>query len=249
MNVLSNITKYVKENWISETINKKLVMDSSGLNPFQYSIRNKNIAPKELGDFFEQQNIELCTAKETCSCGEFSYTEQGDFYTYQTYHQSFNAPNETTASLKNKKYEIGGNGTIIEVTNEKNELEITVVSITEGTITNTKDLKNWSSPKISCEDKFSILLAEKLGTYTAILANDKKLRIHAKRLGISTYGSSALLASMVISGIYSYQKGISIYYSWHRKNAGWIPKDITFKNVLNTEKDRVKNNKSFFINQ
>ena len=225
--------------------NKKLVVDSSGFNPFQYSIRNKNIAPKDLGDFFEQQNIELCTAKETCSCGEFSYAEQGDFYTHKTY-QSFNAPNETTANLKNTKYEIGENGTIIEAINERSELEINVISITEGTTTSMEDLKNWTSPKISNEDKFSILLAETLNT--AILVNDQKLRIHAKRLEISTYGSSALLASMVISGIYSYQKGTSVYYSWHKKNAGWIPKNLTFKNVLNVEKNKIKNNKSFFIN-
>ena len=227
--------------------NKKLVVDSSGFNPFQYSIRNKDIAPKDLGDFFEQQNIELCTAKETCSCGEFSYAEQGDFYTHKTY-QSFNAPNETTANLKNTKYEIGENGTIIEAINERSELEINVISITEGTTTSMEDLKNWTSPKISNEDKFSILLAETLNTEisTAILANDQKLRKHAKRLRISTYGSSVLLAGMVISGIYSYQKGTSVYYSWNKKNAGWIPENMTFKEILDIERMRVIKNESFF---
>lgn len=231
--------------------NKLLVVDSSGFNPFQYSIRNKDIAPKDLGDFFEQQNIELCTAEETCSCGEFSYAEQGDIYTYQTYYQSFNAPNETMTNLKNKKYEIGENGTVIETINERSELEINIISITKGTTTSMEGLKNWSSPKISNEDKFSILLAETLNAEisTAILANNQKLRKHAGKLAISTHGSSALLASMVMSGIYSYQKGTFVYYSWHRKNAGWIPKNFTFKNVLDVEKDRIKNNKSFFINQ
>ncbi len=229
--------------------NKKLVVDSSGLNPFQYSIRNKNIKLKDLGDFFEQQNIKLYTAKETCSYEEFSYSEQGDFNTCRTY-QSFNAPNETTANLNNKKYEIGENGTIIEAVNKKSELEITVISLTKETMTFKENFKNWPSPKISNEDKFSILLAETLNAeISAILANDQKLRKHAKRLEISTHGSSALLASMVISNIYSYQKGTSVYYFWQIKNPGWVPKGFTFKDVLNTEKDKIKNNKSFFINQ
>lgn len=227
---------------------KKLVMDSSGLNPFQYSIRNKKIAPKDLGDFFEQQNIKLCATKKACSCGEFSYVEQGDFYTLSTF-QSFNNQNSNTSDFENEKdYTIGENGTIIENTDEHNKLKVYVDSITIN-----KDSESWI-PKISEADKSSVLLAQRFlesnleSSDTAILAHDKNLKKHANKLSISTYGSSALLASMVISGIYSYQKGTSVYYSWHRKNTGWIPKDITFKNVLSKEKDRVKNNKSFFIN-
>jgi len=64
-----------------------------------------------------------------------------------------------------------------------------------------------------------------------------------------------------LTGIYDYQKGGSIYYSWCRKNPGWIPplkaleehnnkhnkSKASFEQIINNEKIRIKNKKSFFI--
>lgn len=217
---------------------KILIPDSSGLNPFLYSIREGKIMTEDLDKFLESQGIKLYAAKEVCFDNEYSYSPQWDIFTYKTL-QSFNGEGSNCIGCT-----IGGNGTFIE--SPETSAMVTIVAATESS----KTFENWPSPKISKEDKATILLAQKYSNKdnVAILANDGKLRKHSKRLKISIYGSASLLAGIVLTKILTYQKGIYLYESWYVKNHGWTPNHLTFGNVLDIERKRIKDGKSFLVN-
>ena len=250
--------------------NKILILEASGFDSIRYSIDKEIIKREDLNNFFQQQNIELHSAGEAYENGELNYSEHPNLDTLSTY-QSFSNLNNSTSAFKKGKHIISEEGTVDQTKNEKDKLSVYIDCLTKDK----KTFEDWTPPKISNEDKSYILLAQRKKIEStdnvAILAHDQKLRIHASRRGILTFGSSSLLASMVISGIYSYQEGISIYYSWHKENAGWIPpfraleeyinenniviniennkRKASFEEIINNEKIRIKNNKSFFVNK
>ncbi len=214
---------------------KILIPDSSGLNPFLYSIREGELRTEDLEKFLETQEIKLYAAKEVCfDCNNaFRYSNKSDIFTQSFIENSVGCTGCT----------IGDNGTFVESMNKP--ALVTIVAATESSRT----FEGWPSPKISKEDKSSIVLAKKLsGKYVAVLANDGNLRKHCGRLNVLVYGSASLLAGIVLTGFLTYQKGTCLYNSWYVKNHGWIPKNLTFGSVLKIERNRIEGNKSFFVN-
>lgn len=85
------------------------------------------------------------------------------------------------------------------------------------------------------------------GYRAATLTNDKPLRrYHQQFEGLEVYGSSAVLAALVISGRYSPQRGTVIFRKW-RLEPRSVPRGMSFKNVLDIERERIRSGTSFWF--
>lgn len=229
--------------------NKILILEASGFDSIRYSIDKEVIRREDLNEFFQQQNIEIHSAREAYEGGELNYSENPNLDMLLEY-QSFSNLGNKTSDFEKEKYKISEKGTVAQTKDKRKKLSVYIDCSTKDK----KTFEDWTSPKISDKDKSYILLAQRFikeiesTDSVAILAHDQKLRIHANRRDILTFGSSSLLASMVLIGIYNYQKGTCVYNFWRNRKTSWVPKDVTFKKILDIERTRIKNNRSFFIN-
>ncbi|MEK7211213.1 MAG: hypothetical protein AAB731_01115 [Patescibacteria group bacterium] len=59
------------------------------------------------------------------------------------------------------------------------------------------------------------------------------------------HSAATMIAGMTLNNLLSTQKATPIYYAWGKKDKGWVPK-LSFREVLEIEKQRVKDKKSFW---
>lgn len=118
--------------------------------------------------------------------------------------------------------------------------------------------EHWDSISKSVPDLSIVYINrefQKINLQYITLVNDWHLREQIKFEGYSVCGSSSMLANMVLADTINYQRGTYIYYkvwgSFHKK---WLPnknnstKDkYKFKEVLEIEREKLKNKKSFFL--
>jgi len=83
-------------------------------------------------------------------------------------------------------------------------------------------------------------------TRVASLVNAEDLRNQHNIEGFEVYGSASMLAGMCLKGIISFQKATFLYYTWRKIDKRWTPQ-ISFREVLEIEKERFKKGTSFWL--
>lgn len=229
--------------------NKFLIVDASGFDSIRYSVKEGYSTISEIKNFLSQADIQLVITSPVLQSGEFSYSENPDLFTYRPNYSSFSADFFNLVGDFKKTYWLTSNGTLTADDSFAGGLEFKVFNVNQSTQTNL-----WHSSKywkeLSPEDRSIIFLARELldsGSNTAILANEWNLRSQARLENISVFGSSSFLGGMVITGIYSCQKGAKLYYKWKSVDPKWVPRDYKFQDILSLERDRYKNKKGFWF--
>jgi len=234
---------------IKKKKNKALVVDVSGIDPIAFSLTNKYLNDsRNLKEFFKSRNIDLyfpssCVgeflfqhcSQESLFVGRLSLQEEsikqagGSIYLSDTGSFSGSSFNNDCCEIKSFQ----------GIHNSSPQLGLWQVST---------EYQNLSS-----NDKNIIstaMMLEKNYEYVAILSNDSDLRSYCQSYeGISVYGTCSLLAGMVLAEIFSYQKGTAIYNKWLDEDPRWIPSDLRFKEVLNLERQRLKDGKCFWLSR
>jgi len=225
---------------------KALVVDRSGLDPIMFSLANKHLTSNTVSDFINDAGID-CYFSDFCR-NEF-------LYQYNPQQSLFSEPlnmNKITDSIY-----LSDAGALSSSSFNINQLGIFA---SQSEISNSIQPTLWqNSPHykyLSVEDKCIIQTPQQLRSeysWVAVFSNDWHLREQCISYeGIYAYGTCSMLAGMVITDVISYQKGSFIYYEWLNQNPRWIPSEkitrrkLKFKEVLDIERERVNNGKSFW---
>lgn len=118
--------------------------------------------------------------------------------------------------------------------------------------------EHWDSISKSIPDLSIVYINrefKKIKLHYITLVNDWHLREQIKLEGYSACGSSSMLANMVLADTINYQKGTYIYYKvWGSSNKKWLPnknnsmkEKYKFGEILETEREKLKNRESFFL--
>lgn len=229
--------------------NKILALDTSGIDPIRFSLKKNEIQINKLQDFFKQASIVAVTSYE-CVSQEFVYDhnrQQNMFVESLSNSSSTFEKNSIFLNPNGDFYKTSqGHDLQVNINNSQYE-EISTINIWKCT-------SQWSN-EMSEEDKSLIKLKEDYKNISyAILTNDYNFRQQCEFEGINVYGTCSMLAGMVLSDTINYQKGTCIFKSWSEKEKKWIPSELktkrklSFKEILEIEKNRIKEGRSFWIN-
>jgi membrane-bound inhibitor of C-type lysozyme len=234
---------------------KVLIVDTSGIDPISYSISTKQLQLNLVHSFLNYAGITLKTSYK-CATKEFTYeyNRQGDLLV-----ESISEDSKTCVNIG--VVYMSYNGGFSTTWNGLGCVKIDVIDSSALEISTTNCQTLWKTSiqwqnEMSQVDKSLINVAELIQTENrAILSNDYQVRVQCQNDGIKAYGTCSLLAGMTLANVISFQKGTSIYSNWVNKDRKWVPKNritketITFKEILDIEKERIKNGLSFWINQ
>lgn len=232
---------------IKKKENKALVVDASGIDPVSFSLANEYFNNENLKFLFKKGSIDLyypssCVeeflfqhcSQESLFVGQLSLQEEaikqagGSIYLSDTGSFSCSSSNFNNDYCEIKSFQ--------DIHNSSPQLGLWQVS-TEYQNLSSND-KNIINTAIALKENYR---------YVAILANDLDLRRYCQSYeGISVYGTCSLLAGMVLTEVFSYQKGTAMYSKWFNKDPRWVPSNLKFKEVLNLERQRFNNKKSFW---
>jgi len=234
--------------------NKILVFDTAGIEPIRYSLKEGRIKLQELQDFYYTAKINVVTSY-ACASREFTYehNSQQNIFVESITKDSCTLGDEGvvflsfTGDFSQRPY--GDINVPVSVINPQ-----TKTTSTTNIDTLWKCTPQWNN-EMSDEDKSLIeIIKDPEKENYALLTNNYHLREQCKFEGIKVYGTCSMLAGMVISNTMSYQKGTFIFNSWLEKDRKWIPNKnkerdkLSFKEILDIEKKRSRNNSSFWIN-
>ena len=238
-------------------LNKKcLIIDSSGVRPFVFAVKNLSLNFKKFEEFSDHFDIFIGDSLLLNGEFSFSYGNQQSIFT-----SPINPVQLTNFPLQNFSIVLSDAGYLSQTINKKSKFSFNISKI-EVDVNQRRILWD-SSPHwdfLSDRDKDIISLAyQKNKTYdeVAVLTNDWHLRQQCLEFeGISTYGSCSMLAGAVLTGFITYQQGTYIYSGWLKEEPKWIPyakneygfkRKLKFREVLEIERWRIKNNESFWI--
>lgn len=234
---------------------KCLIVDTSAAYPIAFAEKNLNLYSGFLEDFVDNLDLELFSSDK--SAQEFSFS-------YGTQRSIFTSPIEPTVFLnvssKGFSVSLSGDG-YFSVSNgnawEQFNIGITQIDDISAQTRLWELSPHWGF--LSPQDKSLVTLAyEKSKTFNevAVLTNDWHLRQQLLDFeNISTFGSSSMLAGVVLTGFISYQKGTYVYLGWLKENPRWIPytknsygvkRKLKFSEVLSIERSRIENGSSFW---
>lgn len=222
--------------------NKKyLVWDASAWEPYKFAIKNAYLSNDNIQEFQKIMKLEFYLTKEMKEEGSFSHSVQPDFFT--------SSPSATSSTMS-QVYYLNDSGTITE---EKcfNGAEFVINPIIDSRMPQQRlwqSSNTWtklSKADKSCQEISEILIDN--GESAIVIANEKNLRKQLSLSGLPFKGSFAILADMVILNIISSQKGTKLYYKWKDYDPQWVPsRDLTFKQILDWEKNEIWGDKSYW---
>ena len=223
-------------------------MDVSGIDPVAFSLTNKYFNSKSLKEFFRSEGIDLYYSS---SCAEeflFQHCSQESLFVNQLSLQEETIKHAGGSMYLSDTGSFSGSSFSNDYCEIKSFQDIPDLSSQLGLWQVSVEYQNLSS-----NDKNIIstaMMLEKDYEYVAILSNDSDLRSYCQSYeGISVYGTCSLLAGMVFAEVFSYQKGTAIYNKWLSEDPRWIPSDLKFKEVLNLERQRLEDDKCFWLSK
>ncbi|EKE15741.1 MAG: hypothetical protein ACD_11C00108G0035 [uncultured bacterium] len=234
--------------------NKILIIDTSGIDPIRYSISKKQLQLQQVHDFFICAGVSLATSYE-CMTKEFTYEHNCQknllVESISESSKTFTNPNKVYMSY---------DGDFSTTLSGQDCLMIDIIDLKAVTSTTINCQTLWKSSvqwqnEMSQIDQSLVNITQSIKSEVcALLSNDYHTRIQCQNDGVKIYGTCSMLAGMTLTSTISYQKGSSIYSGWVKKDRKWVPKNkitkksITFKEILDIEKNRMKNGESFWIN-
>lgn len=249
---------------------KILIEDKSGWDPFIWSISNNYLTSKRINDFFISQDITSVITQEALDVGEFKHSYNPNLFSGNIDKYNKNESfcfSELDGSLTKKSLDSYGLEVSIESASQlarstNNFLENKQNDLNAGVFDDIGMCSNdqfnlWESTSfwrhLSFSDKSVVRLqrnfaARYSSTSVASLVNDWCLREQIKTEGYQVYGSVSMLAGMVFVGNLSTQKATQIFYKWKEFDSKWVPRDLSFREVLSIERNRVENGTSFWVN-
>lgn len=232
---------------------KALIIDSSGIDPLQFSLFEKHLNVVEVENFFNNANIDLFYSS-ACQT-EFSF--QYPTITPSLFVESISVSSQSFSNLVDAIY-LSDSGVFSQ---SSFNVDYPKVASCQALSSESSSTLWQFSPHynfLSLCDKSIIETAKNLRNSSetvAVLSNDWHLRQQCLGFeGINVYGTCSMLAGMVLSDIISYQKGIFIYYTWAITNARWIPNEsktrekLKFKEIIEIERNRFRGGKSLWMN-
>lgn len=238
---------------ISENKNNKiLVNDSSGIDPNSFSLSEKHFNDQVLKNFLNNAGIDNYYSNDCIGEFIFEHKEQKDLLV-----ESIGEISLTNGESGNTIY-LSNNGTFSASSlGEYHCLPIYPLQSQQSIQIQEINSSTSYYKHLSTEDKSILKVAkykkaEGLYDNVAILTNDwnlKKQSIDCE--AIPAFGTCSMLAGMVLNNAISYQKGTYIYKYWLEHNHRWIPNDgdykkLSFQKVLQIERERMNNKKSFW---
>jgi len=225
--------------------NKALVVDVSSLNPLYFSLSNNHFTSDLINNFIKKSNIDLFYDDSCYDEFNYNWNNQGSLFI----ESPIKANEAIYLSDVGNLYSSSDNINQPKISSLKTEFSESVQQTLWG--------NSFSYKHLSEEDKQIIQTAQQLQTkysWTAVFSNDWHLKNQCISYeGVDTYGTCSMLAGMVLSNFITYQKGTFIYHKWLNEDFKWIPfnrifkKALSFKEVLDIERKRIDNDKSFWI--
>jgi len=238
-----------------ELKNKKrlAIIDSSFSRPVQFSLSEGDLIQEDLYEFCD--NLDVYFYNTSLNMHEFmsGYASQPSLFAQPISVASY------SMIQSSKVIYLSNNGDFSLTAGINKPLPIAIYDseINQNQPTLWQHSFQWRE-RLSFEDKNIISLASTLSsTYegVAVLTNDWALRQQCNLYeGIDVYGTCSMLAGLALSNVITYQKGTFIYKTWFNEEPRWVPTNLlerrkwTFKEVLDFERERIKQRKSFWIN-
>lgn len=228
--------------------NKYLLIEPSGWEPIRRSLSDGIVTISDIDSFLNSNNIASVISQTAYLAGEFNFANQITLYNaYESgYLNSFSSNTLTNSGIfQITPATLQQNGTFIanDTWNNYTQGEYFNVSILDDDIPKQSTLFEGSQywQFLSDPDRSYVYLARNLvssGSEVVVLANDRHLRAQLTLEKRKVRGSSSFLAGMVLTGIYSYQKGTKIFHHWKDIDNKFVPKNYSFKEVLQVERER-----------
>lgn len=218
-------------------ISKKLIIDQSGYDPYQWSISNNWIATTDLNEFFDCQHITPILSEDAIEEFNFNYDTQENLFSGSA--DDSICFSEISGSLTSCQLSPCGTKVNVEASTQDKSPQCTLY----------ESSAYWNF--LSEEDKSIVCLQRQLSSdsvnYVGSLVNDWRLKEQIKFEGYNSYGSASMLCGIVLSGVFVWQKACKMFYKWKNIDPKWTPLSLTFKEVLEIEKQRVQDGSSFWI--
>src|SRR3989338_9424911 len=231
----------------SPKYNKVLVVDSSGLSPWFFTMKEENITPDILDTFLRDIEADYYLSGKA----------QHEFLTtgYLSQLSIFSSPFDFGNIQKFDTVYLSDAGYLSVTTNSKSRFTFfnTGDELAQPSLWSMSEV--W--PRLSEEDRDVIQTTGGLtGRYscTAILTNDWDLRQQCTRYeGIEARGTCSMLAGLVLGGYISYQRGTYIFGRWLLEEPRWVPtvlyperRKFIFREILDEERRRQVEKRSFW---
>ncbi|GEM_PF-5211509 len=234
---------------MKEFSKKALIIDSSGVHPWLFAVKEGGISPEKFEEFFNDIGGVDCHLSNQAR-HEFSTLE------YASGVSLFAEPIQFVGEQGYDEVYLSDAGYFSVTTNANLGLRLSVSD--SGTEPSHSTLWETSSQwqSMSREDRSVMKLSRELTSQyssVAILTNDWALRQQSTLYeGIEARGTCSMLAGFVLSGYINYQRGTSIFGQWLTQESRWVPtyyperRKFTFREVLEVERNLRTKDKSFW---